>query len=123
VTGSRCFPNRSLPDIYQMTFGNPEQPSRFGFPPAWFGTSMAAPDVSAAAAMVIASGVLGGNPTPARIQNRLEATARPLGIAQPNVAYGYGMVNIGAATSKGGPMTPVKPYSLSGVGSTTSVVR
>ena len=59
VTGSRCFPNRSLPDIYQMTFGNPEQPSKFGFPPGWFGTSMAAPDVSAAAGMVIASGVLG----------------------------------------------------------------
>jgi serine protease len=123
VTGSRCFPNRSLPDIYQMTFPDASRPSQFGLPSGWFGTSMATPNVSAAAAMVIASGVLGRNPTPARIQNRLEATARPLGIAQPNVAYGYGMVNIGAATSKGGPMTPIKPYSLSGAGTITRVVR
>jgi serine protease len=125
VTGSRCFPQRSLPDIYQMTFGDPTHPSRFGFPSGWFGTSMAAPDVSAAAAMVIASGVIGQHPTPAAIQNRLEATAKPLGSGRPNNAYGYGLLDVGAATSKGGPLAPpTKPYGLPGAGAnTTRVVR
>jgi serine protease len=125
VTGSRCFPQRSLPDIYQMTFGDPTHPSRFGFPSGWFGTSMAAPDVSAAAAMVIASGVIGRHPTPAAIQNRLEATAKPLGHGQPNNAYGYGLLDVGAATSKGGPVAPpTKPYGLPGAGANaTRVVR
>ena len=123
VTGSRCFPQRALPDIYQMTFGNPTQPDRFGFPGGWFGTSMAAPDVSAAAAMVIASGVLGRHPTPTQILDRLEATAHPLGNGQPNQAYGYGLLNIGAATSKGGPLVPpTKPYGLAGANA-THVVR
>src|SRR5579862_3549209 len=99
-----------------MTFSNPQRPGAFGLPGGWFGTSMAAPAVSAAAAMVIASGVLGSShPTPTAILDRLEATARPLGSVQPNNAYGYGLVNIGAATSKGGPLVPpTKPYSLPG---------
>ncbi len=124
VQGSKCHALRTLPDIYQMTFSNPQQPSDFGLPGGWFGTSMAAPAVSAAAAMVIASGVLGSDhPTPTAILDRLEATARPLGAAQPNNAYGYGLVNIGAATSKGGPLVPpTKPYALPGA-TTAGVVR
>ncbi|HEX3614979.1 MAG TPA: S8 family serine peptidase [Solirubrobacteraceae bacterium] len=123
VTGSRCFPNRDLPDIYQMTLGDATHPSQFGLPSGWFGTSMAAPNVSAAAAMVIASGVLGKHPTPTQILKRLEATAHALGYGQPNNAYGYGLLNIGAATKKGGPLAPpTKPYELKGAG-TASVVR
>jgi serine protease len=122
VTDSRCFSLRTLPDIYQMTFGNPQHPDQFGLPRGWFGTSMAAPDVTAAAAMVIASGVLGRHPTPTQIQNRLEATAHPLGNGEPNNAYGYGLVNIGAATRRGGPLVPTKPYGLPGA-NTTRVVR
>ncbi len=122
VTGSRCHPQRNLPDIYQMTFANSAHPGRFGYPSGWFGTSMAAPDVSAAAAMVIASGVLGRRPTPLQIQNRLEATARPLGIGQPNDAYGYGLLNIGAATRRGGPLVPpTRPYALAGADRVTVV--
>jgi serine protease len=121
ATGSRCYPNRDLPDIYQMTFGNAAHPSQFGLPAGWFGTSMSAPNVAAAAAMVIASGVLGKHPTPTQILNRLEATAHPLGDSQPNNAYGYGLLNIGAATKKGGPLTPTKPYGLKGAGNVTIV--
>ena len=63
-----------------MTFSDAQHPSVFGLPGDWFGTSMAAPAVSAAAAMVIASGVLGSpHPTPTAILDRLEATARPAG--------------------------------------------
>ena len=83
-----------------MTFGDSSQPGRFGFPGGWYGTSMAAPEVSAAAAMVIASGVIGPRPTPAQTLQRLESTARTLGGAKPNDDYGYGLLDIGAATSR-----------------------
>jgi serine protease len=109
---ANCHPLRNLPDVYQMTFPSESNAAdavnagTFVLQGGWFGTSMAAPDVSAAAAMVIASGVLGPNPTPDAILARLEATARHLGGAVPNNNYGYGLVDIGAATAKGGPLTP-----------------
>ncbi len=106
VPGSTCYPTRNLPDVYQMTFADSSHPGSFSLPGGWFGTSMATPDVSAAAAMVIASGVLGPNPTPAQVLQRLEATAHPLGDGQPNSDYGYGLIDVGAATQRGGPLTP-----------------
>lgn len=63
------------------------------------GTSMAAPHVSAAAALVIASGVVGATPTPAQVECRLEATAKALGLPGPNRVYGSGLVDAGAATT------------------------
>ena len=54
---------------------------RFGLPSGFIGTSMAAPHVSAAAALVIASGILGPNPTPQAVQERLQATAIDAGVA------------------------------------------
>jgi len=97
-----CHPGRHLPDVYQMTFANSNRPGQFSFPGGWYGTSMAAPEVSAAAAMVIASGVIGRRPTPAQILTRLESTAQSLGGAKPNDNYGYGLLDIGAATSRAG---------------------
>jgi serine protease len=95
-----CQPQRlNLPDIYQMTFPNPSNPRRFGFPGGWFGTSMAAPQVAGVAALVIASGVLGRHPTPSQVLAHLEATAQPLGGSKPNINYGYGLVDAGAATA------------------------
>ncbi len=82
-----------------MTFPNPANPRRFSFPGGWYGTSMAAPEVTAAAAMVIASGVLGAHPSPARILARLESTAQSLGGAKPNENYGYGLLDVAAATA------------------------
>jgi serine protease len=93
-----CHPDRNLPDISQMTF-KPSLPRRFGYPTGWDGTSMAAPHVAAAAAMVIASGVIGAHPSPDAILRRLEETAQPLGGSQPNLQYGWGLVDIGAATT------------------------
>jgi serine protease len=95
-----CQPNRlNLPNIYQMTFSNPYNPRRFGYPGDWYGTSMAVPHVSATAALVIASGVLGRHPSPDQVLARLEATAQPLGGTKPNQDYGYGLVDAGAATA------------------------
>jgi serine protease len=106
TSGAGCHPNRRLPDVFQMTFGNPSRPTAFGFPGGWYGTSMSAPDVSAAAALVIASRVLGRHPTPDQILARLEQTAQPLGGSAPNSDYGYGLLNVGAATSRHTGTTP-----------------
>ena len=96
---SNCFPDRSLPDIYQMTFADPFDPRKFSLPSGWYGTSMAAPHVAATAALVIASGVLGRRPAPDQVLARLEQTAQPLGGSRPNRNYGYGLVDAGAATA------------------------
>lgn len=104
-----CHPLRTLPPVHQMTFQDLNSLSpganatRFGFP-GTYGTSMAAPAVSATAALVIASGVIGRHPSPDRVLDRLEQTATPLGgAARPNDDYGWGLVNAGAATAPGPP--------------------
>jgi serine protease len=94
-----CHPARNLPNIVQMTFRDPNAPDSFGYPRDWYGTSMAAPHVAAVAALVIASGVIGRNPSPDRLLIRLEQTADTLGGSKPNHDYGYGLVDAGAATS------------------------
>jgi serine protease len=95
-----CHPERSLPAIFQLTLTDPPHWSQFGYPNFYIGTSMSAPEVAGAAALVIASRVLGPHPTPGQILTRLEQTATPLpaGGRQPSSTYGYGLLNAGAAT-------------------------
>jgi serine protease len=106
-----CHPFRTLPPVRQMTFQDLDSltpganATRFGFP-GTYGTSMAAPAVSATAALVIATGVIGRHPSPDRVLDRLEQTATPLGgAARPNNDFGWGLVNAGAATAP----SPPKP--------------
>jgi len=99
VSDPNCHPDQPLPTIYQMTILNPSDPRHFGLPEGVYGTSMSSPHVAAAAAMVIASGVLGPRPTPAQILARLEHTAQHLGGSWPNQMYGYGLIDVGAATT------------------------
>lgn len=94
---ANCQAGRRGRDIYQMTFT--DSVSRFGLPSGYDGTSMASPHVAATAALVLASGVLGTSPTPAQVECRMKATARPLGLPGPNRVYGSGLVDAGAATS------------------------
>jgi serine protease len=88
-------------DIYQMTYTS-RRNRAFSLPSGYVGTSMAAPHVSATAALVIASGVLGPRPTPAQLESRLKTTARDLGTPGRDSRYGWGLVDaaraIGAIT-------------------------
>ncbi len=102
LSDPNCHPYSNLPDIFQMTFPNPGDPRHFGLPGGWAGTSMSSPEVAATAALVIASGVLGNHPSPNQVLARLESTAQPLGGSKPNVTYGYGLLDAGAATARSG---------------------
>ncbi len=111
----RCDPSDdTLRDIYQVTL-DPLGADRFGIPDRYEGTSMATPHVAAAAALVLASGVLGRNPTPAAVQARLQATARDLGVPGRDSRYGSGLLDAGSATRRGAalrrlaPPAPVRP--------------
>jgi len=98
-----CFPEKPPgKDIYQVTFTGSSY-RKFGLPSGYEGTSMATPHVAATAALIIASGVLGRDPTPAQITARLKATARKLGGGGDERLYGAGLVNAAAATAPGGP--------------------
>jgi serine protease len=88
-------------DIRQMTFTTGVR--RFGLPRGYVGTSMATPHVSATAALVIASGVLGPAPTPEALEAHLKATARDLGRPGTDRRYGAGLVDAAAATA---PLAP-----------------
>jgi serine protease len=89
-------------DIFQVTFTGSSY-TQFGLPSGYEGTSMATPEVTATAALIIASGVLGRHPTPAQIAARLEATATKLGGGGDESLYGAGLLNAAAATAPGGP--------------------
>jgi serine protease len=84
-------------DIVQMTFTSNAR--TFGLPGGYRGTSMAAPHVSGAAALVIASGLLGPRPSPDAIAARLRATARDLGDPGTDDLYGAGLIDAAAATA------------------------
>ena len=71
---------------------------RFGVPSSYEGTSMAAPHVTATAALIIATGVIGPDPTPDQLITRLEGTARDLGQPGPDRRYGAGLLDAAAAT-------------------------
>lgn len=102
--GSHCDGSAAGPGIVQLTlrpgptFGG--NYTRFGFP-RFEGTSMAAPHVSAAAALVISSGVLrrqlGRNPAPAELGQWLQCTARPPTDPATAELYGAGTLDLAAA--------------------------
>ena len=104
---ARCQPDATPGhDVSQITYRGSQR--RFGID-SEEGTSMAVPHVSATAALIIASGVLGAHPAPTAILHRLEATARDLGPVGYDSQYGWGLVDAAAATTPGGPTLPGQP--------------
>jgi len=85
-------------DVYQMTYTHRSVRS-FGLPSGYVGTSMATPHVSATAALIIASRVIGAHPTPGQITSRLRRTARDLGAPGWDARYGYGLVDAARAVT------------------------
>jgi serine protease len=91
---AHCRPSASDRTIVQQTiWGSTRHFRLVGFE----GTSFAAPHVSAAAALLIATKRLGAHPTPAEIKQRLEDTARDLGAPGFDSHYGAGLLDVGAA--------------------------
>jgi len=105
LSDAGCQPNAPAGrNIAQLTLIGDHRVS-FGIPAGYEGTSMAVPHVSAAAALVIASGLLGAHPSPAAVERRLERTATDLGPAGHDSRYGYGRLDAGAATDPAVPVT------------------
>jgi len=91
-----CDPSSASDWIFQETFRG-RSVQNFGMPRGYEGTSMAAPHVSAIAALVIATGKLGPNPSPDAVQTHIQATARDLGRPGVDGRYGFGLVDAARA--------------------------
>ncbi len=91
---SACRPDLRGQYIFQETFDG--SVARFGLPPGYEGTSMAAPHVSGVAALLVGSRKLGRDPSPGAIEKRLKATARDIGAPGWDARYGWGLLDAAA---------------------------
>jgi len=104
IGDATCHPE--LPagrDISGISF-RAGSPGQFEMLPGFRGTSSAAPHATGIVALVLASKVLGKDPTPGEVERHLERTARDIGKPGHDRYYGHGLIDAAAATTKG--LTP-----------------
>jgi serine protease len=93
-----CRPDVPGKPIVQQTFSQDGWVRSFALRGLDYeGTSMASPHVAAIAALVIATGRLGPNPTPQMVEYHIKATARDAGAPGFDRYYGWGIVDAAAA--------------------------
>ena len=104
-----CRPGRRLPPIYQMTvYGYHLR--HYGYPSYYVGTSMAAAEVSAVAAMVIAS-FAHERPSVRTVRSLLETTAHRLGPrGRVQELYGAGLLDAASAVQAAENLTTARPF-------------
>nr|MBA3748842.1 S8 family serine peptidase [Solirubrobacterales bacterium] len=107
LTGDpNCQPSQPAGrDISAVSF-SAAAPRTFEMLPGFRGTSSAAPHVTGIVALVLASGVLGTDPTPGDVERHIERTSRDLGVPGRDRYYGWGLVDATAATK---PPAALKP--------------
>ncbi len=89
--GGAAFPDEILSTSWNYTDNIPAYEAEFG-------TSQAAPQVSALAALLLSKGVVPmGTGAPAALTQRMEDTATHLGDPGRNPEFGYGLINAAAA--------------------------
>ncbi|MDO9352439.1 MAG: S8 family serine peptidase [Solirubrobacteraceae bacterium] len=99
-SGSRCRPGAIGPPIPQITLVRAGNPTLLGVPLNYVGTSMAAAHVTAIAAIVRASGVLGKDPSPGLLAAYLVRSTRDLGPKGRDARYGAGLIDAAAAVNR-----------------------
>ena len=97
VDQQNCHPENRGRAIFQESFTR--NPRTFGIV-GFEGTSFATPHVTAIAALIIATKVIGPHPTPAQVKQRIEQTASDLGPPGYDERYGFGLVNAAAAIAR-----------------------
>ena len=92
-----CRPGTGGRPILQQTFARERVPGRFGYPTGYKGTSMASPHAAAVAALLIASGRLGRDPSPAGGGAASGGHgSRPRAVGR-DLRYGAGLIDAAAA--------------------------